>query len=126
VADWVIARNQSRDGQVLARAKWCSTFASKLRGSTFRRRLEPGTGLILVEPRPGRLATAIHMAFVFFPLGVAWLDADGCVVDLRVARPWGVYVPCRPARYVLEGPPAMLECLSLGDLVAFHETAPDT
>ena len=121
----VVARNASRGGVVLVRARWCATFGAKLRGLTFRRRLEPGTGVVLVEGRPARLSTAIHMAFVFFPLGVAWLDADGRVVDSRLARPWRVYVPRFSAKFVLEGPPGMLECLGPGELITFDESADD-
>ena len=123
MARWKLAAHGSREGLILARVEWCDSFASKLRGLTFRRRLAPGAGLVLVEDRPGRLATAIHMAFVFFPLAVAWLDGEGRVVDMRLARPWRVYVPRRPAQYVLEASPAMLECLSLGDRVAFDDTS---
>jgi uncharacterized membrane protein (UPF0127 family) len=126
VARWVLARNASRGDVVLVRARWCSGFGAKLRGLTFRRRLEPGTGVVLVEGRPARLSTAIHMAFVFFPLGVAWLDADGRVVDCRLARPWRIYVPHSSAKFVLEGPPEMLECLGLGECIAFDESSMDT
>jgi hypothetical protein len=123
VAQWKVAANRSREGHILARVEWCASFASKLRGLTFRRRLAPGSGLVLVEDRPGRLATAIHMAFVFFPIAVAWLDGDGTVVDVRLARPWRAYVPRHPAQYVLEASPGMLECLSLGDQVTFDDAS---
>jgi uncharacterized membrane protein (UPF0127 family) len=99
------------------RARWCDTFACKLRGLMFRRRLAPGEGLLLVERSEGRTQTAIHMAMVFFPLGVIWLDADLRVVDKRVALPWRIYAPGVPAQYVLEGEPAVLECVAKGDVL---------
>jgi uncharacterized membrane protein (UPF0127 family) len=56
------------------------------------------------------------MFFVFFPIAAVWLDRDGRVVDARLARPFRpIYVPQAPARDVLEGPPALLESLQVGD-----------
>lgn len=88
-----------------------------------RDRLAENEGLLLVDREAGRLSAAIHMWLVFMPLGVAWLDNDRCVVDLRLARPWRAYVPRAPARYILEGPPSMLEKLTIGDELAFEESA---
>jgi hypothetical protein len=66
------------------------------------------------------------MGFVFFPLGVAWLDEEGRVVDCRLARPWRIYLPRHSAKYVLEGSPAMLECLGPGELITFDESADES
>lgn len=107
-------------------ARRCRSFLCRLRGLTFRRELPQGEGLLLEEARQSRWATAIHMLAVFFPLGVAWLDRDHVVVDLRRAKPWRFYLPRRAAKYVLEGPVAMLESLAVGDqltLVDASQTA---
>lgn len=120
---WVEVRNRSRPGPPLLRARWCADFASRLRGLTFRPALPEGEGLVLVEARPGRLATAIHMWMVRFPIGVLWLDENRRVVDRRLARPWGVYLPARAARFVVEGPPALLEGAQLDDLLEFADAA---
>jgi len=111
---WVEVRNRTQDRHVLT-ARWCASFACRLRGLTFRRSLPPGEGLLLVESASGRAQTAIHMAMVFMSLGVVWLDEALRVVDVRLARPWGIYVPAAPARYVLEGGPGVLECVARGD-----------
>ena len=73
-----------------------------------------------METGEGRWNTAIHMWFVFQPLGVIWLNAERLVVDLRVAQPWRWYVPRRPARYVLEGSPALVGEFAVGDTVVFE------
>ncbi|MEW5987306.1 MAG: DUF192 domain-containing protein [Chloroflexota bacterium] len=105
---------------LLEQARWCETFGSKLRGFTFRRRLRPGEGLVLVEQTDGRLATAIHMLFVFCDLGVIWVNAAGQVVDTRLARPWRpLYLPHAPARYVIEGQPDLLGKVAVGDHLRF-------
>lgn len=105
---------------VLPRARLCDTFFCKLRGLTFRRRMEMGDALILAEASDGTSSTSIHMMFVFFPIAAIWLNSAGEVVDCRLAKPFRpIYVPRAPARYVLEGPPELLELLRQGDQVRF-------
>jgi uncharacterized membrane protein (UPF0127 family) len=117
---WVDVRNRTQNRHVI-RVRWCASFACRLRGLTFRRRLVPGEGLLLVERSAGRTQTAIHMAMVFFPLGVIWLDDERRVVDKRLALPWRVYVPTAAAHYVLEGEPGVLECVAHGDVLEFAD-----
>jgi uncharacterized membrane protein (UPF0127 family) len=116
MARWVEVRNRTQDRHVLT-ARWCSSFLCRLRGLTFRRSMPAGEGLLLVEAQPGRAQTAIHMWMVFMPLGVIWLDEAFHVVDTRLARPWRIYVPSSSAKYVLEGEPAVLECVARGDVL---------
>lgn len=108
-------------GQVLIpQAKWCDSFATKLRGFTFRRRLEPQEGLVLVETADSRVSTAIHMLFVFCALGVVWVNDAGKVVGTIVAKPWRLsYVPPAPARYVIEGQPDLVNQVQVGDRIEF-------
>lgn len=101
--------------------RWCASFVCKLRGLMFRRALRPGEGLLLVERRASRSATAIHMFFVGFPIVVVWLDANFRVVDMLVAQPWRpFYAPRVPAQYTLEAAPALVEEVSVGDELEFR------
>ena len=101
-------------------AKWCDSFGTKLRGFTFRRELGPQDGLVLVEAKDNRVNTAIHMLFVFFDLGVIWVNDAGEVVETVVAQPWRLsYVPSAPARYVIEGQPALTNRVKVGDHIQF-------
>lgn len=115
----------AESGRVLVeRARWCDGFAAKLRGFLFRRALEEGEGLVLVERRESRMSTAIHMLFVFLDLGVIWVNGDGEVVDTVRARPWRLsYAPQAPARYVVEADPGMLTQVAVGDHVRFEAAA---
>lgn len=115
-----------RDGAtgdvVLPRVRRCASFFCRLRGLTFRRKLGEGEGLLLVGDRESRAGAAIHMMFVFFPIGVVWLSAGGKVVDTCLARPFQVLCkPCEPARDVLEGPPGLLEHVRPGDVLHLSE-----
>ena len=109
-------------GRVLVeRARWCNGFASKLRGFLFRRALDDGEGLVLVEKRDSRMSTAIHMLFVFLDLGVVWVNGEGEVVDTVRARPWRLsYAPQAPARYVIEAHPDVLHEVAVGNHVRFE------
>ena len=108
-------------GEVLiAQAKWCDSFSTKLRGFTFRRQRGAEDGLVLVEAKDNRVNTAIHMLFVFFDLGVIWVNNAGEVVGTVVAQPWRLsYLPPAPARYVIEGSPALVNRVQVGDHIQF-------
>lgn len=103
------------------RVRRCDTFLCRLRGLTFRRALPLDMGLLFVEDAESRLGTAIHMFFVFFPIGVVWMAADGTVVDAKLARPFRpYYAPRAPAQYFLEGPPALLDWVRVGERLSFE------
>jgi len=111
-----MVENRTQGKLVLARVKWCQSFACRLRGLMFRRHLSPDEGLLLVENQVSIAATAIHMFFVFFPIAAIWLDDSFRVVDKTLARPFRPFYASRtPARYVLEAVPAVLDRVTVGD-----------
>jgi len=90
----------------------------------FRRNLPEDEGLLFVFGRENRSDTSIHMFFVFFAIAAVWLDNDGRVVDAKLARPWRpYYVPAKPARYLIEARPVLLERVNVGDQLAFDTVA---
>jgi len=122
VSNQLTVRNETQDKQLLGRVRHCTSFLCRLRGLTLRRTLHDDEGLLLVGNRESRIDTAIHMFFVFFPIAAIWLDSNGQVMDAQLARPWRpFYVPRAPARDVLEGPPALLEQVRIGDTLHFEE-----
>jgi uncharacterized membrane protein (UPF0127 family) len=111
------------DGQetLVPRARWCDSFLCRLRGLTFRRSIDLQDSLILVEGAESITGSSIHMFFVFFPIAAIWIDETGRVVDRQLARPFRpLYVPRGPARYILEGPPGLLDVFEPGDKVRFE------
>ena len=107
---------------LLSRVKWCASFGAKLRGLMFRRAIEPDEGLVLAEGRSSIAATSIHMFFVPFAIAAIWLDEDCRIVHKVLAKAWRPYYAApRRARYVLEGPPALLEQVTLGEQLTFEE-----
>lgn len=100
--------------------KYCNGFWSKLKGLMFTPKLNPGEGIVIVEDRPSRLNTSIHMFFMKFDLAVIWLDENKTVVDKVLAKRWApVYVPRKAAQYVLELHPSRLSDFSIGDRCTF-------
>jgi uncharacterized membrane protein (UPF0127 family) len=105
------------DGRCLPlRVRRCETFTCRLRGLMFRGSLAEDEALLFVQGTEDRLGAAIHMLFVFFPIGVVWLDATGTVVDTVLAKPFRpFYAPRGPARFFVEGPPSLLSRVSIGE-----------
>ncbi|HET9913813.1 MAG TPA: DUF192 domain-containing protein [Anaerolineales bacterium] len=113
-------RNRTVEGALLI--KYCDTFFTQLRGLTFRSRLEPDEGLLLVGTRDSRLDSSIHMLFVPFDLSVIWINSNMQVVDKVLARSWRpAYFSKQPARYVLEIHPERWGDFEIGDGVEFKD-----
>lgn len=118
----VIIKNLDQPIAVPARVGYCDSFACRLRGLTFRPRLEPDEGLLLVEKRDSRLDGAIHMFFVSFDLAVFWIDSSMTVVDKVRAGAWKpAYFPRQPARYILELHPDRWEDYQIGHKVLIQD-----
>lgn len=113
-------RNRTTGETIARRLVRCDTFWKRGRGLMFRRGLGADEAYLFVEAREGRAQTTIHMFFVFFPIAVVWLDADRRVVDKALARPFRpYYAPARPAQYYVEGDPALLDRVDVGDVLEF-------
>ena len=119
-ARYVSLRRQ--DGTALPlRVRLCDTFLCRLRGLTFRRSWPQNEGLLFVESVESRMATSIHMFFVFFSIGVVWLATDGTVVDAKLAKPFRpYYAPGAPAKYYLEGTPDLLSWVQVGECLTIE------
>ena len=100
------------------KAGYCSSFLCQLRGLTFRKKINPDEGLLLVQKRDSRLDSSIHMMFVWTDLAVIWINDSMEVVDKRLARKWHpAYIPIAPARFVLELAPERLSDFNIGDRI---------
>lgn len=120
-ANLFVVENETQKRTLLTRARRADSFGTRLRGLTFRRRLEEGEGLWLVGRRESRADAAIHMFFVFFPIGVLWLDPQHRVVDKTVALPFRpFYAPQAPALSLLECKPQVLDHVEIGDQLRFE------
>lgn len=118
----ILVQNKTRKIEAPPRIRYCDTFVSQLRGFTFRARISPDEGLILVGRRDSRLDSSIHMLFVPFDLAVIWINSQMQVVDKVLAKAWRpAYFSKQPARYVLEIHPKRWEEYQIGDTVQFQD-----
>ncbi len=125
MSDRRVVRNAATGEKVLARVKWCRSFWCHFRGLMLRRGLAEDDGLLFVYGRPSVSQTSIHMFFVFFAIAAVWMDADGTVITASLARPWRpYYAAARPAQYMIEARPSLLERVKVGDRLVFDERAP--
>lgn len=118
----IIVENPNRKIAAPARIQYCDTFLTQLRGFTFRARLAPDEGLLLVGRRDSRLDSSIHMLFVSFDLAVFWINSDMNVVDKVLAKSWlPAYFSKEPAQYVLELHPQRWADYEIGEIVQFKD-----
>jgi uncharacterized membrane protein (UPF0127 family) len=118
----ITVKNTTRQIGSPARIKFCDTFLTQLRGFTFRSRLIPDEGLLLVGKRDSRVESSIHMLFVAFDLAVFWINAEMKVVDKIIAKTWRpAYFSKQPAKYVLELHPERWGDYEIGDAVQFQD-----
>jgi len=118
----ITIQNRDRIIRGSLQIKYCDTFLTQLRGFTFRARVAPEEGLLLVGKRDSRLDSSIHMLFVSFDLSVIWINAALQVVDKVLAKSWRpAYFSRQPARYVLEIHPQCWGDFEIGDGVEFRD-----
>jgi uncharacterized membrane protein (UPF0127 family) len=87
-----------------------------------QKEIKPSEGLVFDEFKDTKINTAIHMLFMRFPIGVLWANSDHVIVSKVYAKPWRlIYSPEKPARYVIEVHPEVLNYYQVGDTIIFDE-----
>ncbi len=86
---------------------YADTKQLRKKGVLGRQILGRNEGVLLVMPeRPGlSLLYSIHMFGVPFTLAVAWLDKNGQILDIKLAKPGRMYFPSglfTDTAYILE------------------------
>ncbi|MDI9624315.1 MAG: DUF192 domain-containing protein [Methanothermobacter sp.] len=111
--------NKTRN-ECLGNVKIANTFISRFKGLMFKKNIKKGLLLEMPEGR-GRGGSSIHMFFMRIPLDVIFLDSEKRVVDLATLKPWQIYIPKKPARYIIEFPKGIIEDsgTSIGDTIEF-------
>ena len=89
-------------GMHLIRAEVAADFSSRSRGLMHRKSLGPNAGMLFIFDAP-----AIHcmwMKNTYIPLSVAFLDAQGAIINIADMQPHNEESHCaaRPSLYALE------------------------
>jgi uncharacterized membrane protein (UPF0127 family) len=82
-------------------ADTADSFFSRFRGLMLKGNLERGMILKLPKGR-SRRGSGIHMFFMRMALDILFLNNEKQVVDQVNLKPWQMYNPKKPARYVVE------------------------
>ena len=91
-----------RAGMHLIRAEVAADYSTRGRGLMFRKSLAPNGGMLFIFD-----AAAIHcmwMKNTYIPLSVAFVDAQGAIINIADMQPHSEQSHCaaRPAVYALE------------------------
>lgn len=117
----------SADQQLIAnQVIYADTSQLRKEGVLGKAALEKSDGVLLVMPsRLGlSLFHSIHMFGVPFGLAAAWLDKEGNILDLKLAKPGRIYFPdglFTDTRYILEVHPDHLPKLKQAGRVQWEE-----
>jgi uncharacterized membrane protein (UPF0127 family) len=77
-------------------------------------------GILLVQKRENRTDASIHMFFMRMDLTAVWVNTNGEVVDVRLARRWWpMYIPKEPALSILEIWAERISEFQIGDRLRF-------
>ena len=89
-------------GKYLIRAEVASTDAQREQGLMFRRKLPKNNGMLFVFDRPAR--SCMWMKNTPLPLSVAFIDADGTILNIEEMEPFTLESHCSQGwiRYALE------------------------
>ncbi len=99
-------------------ADMANSFISRFRGLMLKGGIERGLVLKIPEGR-GRRGSGIHMFFMRIPLDVLFLDEGKVVVDKVHLKPWQMYNPKEPARFVVELEEGASSGTEIGDELDF-------
>ena len=91
-----------RAGMHLIHAEVASDFSTRARGLMQRKGLAPNTGMLFVFDAPSE--QCMWMKNTYIPLSVAFIDADGTIINIADMEPHSEQTHCsaRPALYALE------------------------
>jgi hypothetical protein len=93
---------QLKAGMHLIRAEVAADYATRGRGLMHRKSLAPNAGMLFIFD--GAAIHCMWMKNTYIPLSVAFLDAEGTIINIADMQPHSEQSHCatRPALYALE------------------------
>lgn len=84
------------------KAEVAATEANRRQGLMFREKMGPNEGMVFVFEEPAQVC--MWMKNTLIPLSVAFIDADGKIINVEDMQPHSTESHCakKPARYALE------------------------
>ena len=79
----VEVENKTSALKMQLRQRYCTSKLCKSVGLMFRFTIHPEWGIVLVGKKDSQAHSAVNMLFVFWRLGIIWVNNSGIVVDKR-------------------------------------------
>lgn len=114
-------KNLTRKRNLTTNFVVCRSVGSKARGLMFTSRRKYDDKALIFE-FSSEVKRDLHMFFVFYPIDVMFLDSSKRVVELKCGfRPFTLYSPRRPAKYIVELPEGLLSKTRtvVGDVISW-------
>ena len=103
--------NQANNLVLAAKTNIATNFWQRFIGLSYRKELSADT--VLIFPN----CQIIHMFFMFFPLGLIFLNTDKEVVQVvKSISPWKISPHVKKAYYLIEGNPEVTKHVNVGDI----------
>jgi uncharacterized membrane protein (UPF0127 family) len=115
-----ISYKSLKTNQIIATLKFGNSYFSKLKGLMFKKKLDYVFVLTLTKSKY-RFLSSIHTLFMRFTIDIVFLDKSKAVFEIAQLSPWKLYIPKKPARYVLEMKEGSIETnqIAIGDKLDF-------
>ncbi|MEM4257022.1 MAG: DUF192 domain-containing protein, partial [Candidatus Diapherotrites archaeon] len=103
---------------IIKKVKIADSFFRKFKGLMFESKEKFDYALIFVLEKESRIRASVHMLFVFFPIGILYLDKNKKVREKAILKPWRLnYTPKKPAKYFIEIPLEYLRKVEINDKI---------
>jgi uncharacterized membrane protein (UPF0127 family) len=110
---------RAESGPVSVKAELARTQAERAKGLMYRKKLDDGRGMLFIFDREEPLS--FWMENTYIPLSIAFIAADGRIVEIRDMRPLDLssVKSSRSVRYALEVPQGWFDRVNVkpGDIV---------
>ncbi len=92
------------------------TSSTRARGLMFKAENNFDYALVFEWKKLGRATRSLHMLFVFFEIGVLFLDEKKRVVEKAVLKPWRLnYTPRHACQTIIVLPKELISKVKIGD-----------
>ena len=110
--------NETRGTSLGEKVDLADSFLSRFNGLMWRRSLPEGEGLWIIP------CNSVHMAWMFIPLDIIFLDKTQCIVHtIENLKPWRVSPLIKKAHSVIELPVGTIQKTQsqVGDLISSRQ-----
>jgi uncharacterized membrane protein (UPF0127 family) len=105
---------------LMKKVRFASNTWERTKGLMFENEKNFNYALVFSFPVESRIATSLHMLFVFFPIDVLFLNKNKVIVDKATLTPFMPnYTPRKAAKYVIEMPMGKAKGFKIGQKVSW-------